>query len=86
MERSSHVTGLPDGYRVNMPVLLQCLLQFEDSKDLVPGASPSPAGIYRSKDKTTIRANSSCFTSTGSKHQMGYCHHFVSLFIIIIVQ
>jgi hypothetical protein len=73
-----------------MPVLLQCLLQFEDSKDLVPGASPSPAGIYRSKDKTTtffcIRANSSCFTSTGSKNQMGYCHHFVSLFIIIIVQ
>ncbi|CAC5419764.1 TAD1 [Mytilus coruscus] len=43
--RSDEVAGLPDGYRVNSPVLLQSQLQFEDSKDLVPNGNPSSAAV-----------------------------------------
>ncbi|CAG2214858.1 ADAT1 [Mytilus edulis] len=51
--RSDEVTGLPDGYRVNSPVLLQSQLQFEDSKDLVPNGNPSSAAVVWHEPNTT---------------------------------
>ncbi|XP_076113222.1 tRNA-specific adenosine deaminase 1-like [Mytilus galloprovincialis] len=51
--RSDGVTGLPDGYRVNSPVLLQSQLQFEDSKDLVPNGNPSSAAVVWHEPNTT---------------------------------
>ncbi|OPL20454.1 trna-specific 1 adenosine deaminase, partial [Mytilus galloprovincialis] len=51
--RSDEVTGLPDGYKVNSPVLLQSQLQFEDSKDLVPNGNPSSAAVVWHEPNTT---------------------------------
>ena len=67
VSRGKGVTGLPLGYRVNSPVLLQSDIEFVDSKDRTKNGNPSPAGIFTLNEKVYIelRLNMlvNCFSS-----------------------